>query len=158
MGTPSQFASLLPSAPKGVREPGTARDAMVTIPKTLDQQSDVGAVRRQLVDDHVHIVLIVDEHRRLLTTITRSDLSSSVPDSARAVDVGRLAGRTTRASMPISDVTSQLDRTGERRMAVTDNQGRLLGLLCLKQSRRGYCSDDGVAARVHDIGRPRILP
>lgn len=136
-------ASTLPT----VSEPGVAADAMVTIPKVLDGQSDVGAVRRELDNDHVHLVLVVDEHQRLLTTITRSDVPSSIPNSTRAIEVGRLAGRTIRPSTPIVDVTALLVRTGERRLAVTDDEGRLLGLLCLKRSQAGYCSDDGVAAR-----------
>jgi hypothetical protein len=130
-----------------VGEPRAAADAMVTIPKTLGEQSDVGTVRRELDDDHVHMVLVVDDQQRLLTTITRSDLPLSVPNSMRAIEVGQLVGRTTRPTTPIIDITAWLDRTGERRLAVTDDRGRLLGLLCLKRNRTGYCSDEGVAAR-----------
>ncbi|WP_170860956.1 CBS domain-containing protein [Trujillonella endophytica] len=122
----------------------------MTIPKTLGYESDVGAVRRELYDDHVHMVLVVDDQQRLLTTITSSDLPSAVPNSMRAIEVGRLDGRTTRPSTPITDITARLGRSGERRLAVTDDHGRLLGLLCLKRSRTGYCSDDGVAARARE--------
>jgi hypothetical protein len=38
-------------------------------------------------------------------------------------------------------------RAGRRRLAVTSEDGRLLGLLCLKASGRGFCSDEDVAAR-----------
>ena len=34
--------------------------------------------------------------------------------------------------------------TGIRRLAVVDGDLRLLGLLCLKASRTGFCSDEGV--------------
>ena len=37
--------------------------------------------------------------------------------------------------------------TGRRRAAVTGADGRLLGLLCLKVSRTGFCSDQDVRAR-----------
>jgi len=37
--------------------------------------------------------------------------------------------------------------TGRRRAAVTSADGRLLGLLCLKASRAGLCSDHDVRAR-----------
>ena len=37
--------------------------------------------------------------------------------------------------------------TGRRRAAVTSADGRLLGLLCLKASRAGFCSDQDVHAR-----------
>jgi hypothetical protein len=36
---------------------------------------------------------------------------------------------------------------GERRRAVIDADGRLLGLLCLKSRLTGFCSDSDVAAR-----------
>ena len=145
-----QFTDRPPSTLPDLSEPCAAADAMVTIVKTLGDRSDVGAVRRELGDDHVHMVLVVDEGRRLLTTITRSDLSSSIPNSTAAIRVGRMAGRTTRPSTPIIDITAQLNRTGERRMAVTDEQGHLLGLLCLKRDRTGYCSNHGVAARASE--------
>ena len=42
---------------------------------------------------------------------------------------------------------SSYSSTGQRRRAVVDDSGRLLGLLCLKQRLTGFCSDDDVAAR-----------
>jgi hypothetical protein len=36
---------------------------------------------------------------------------------------------------------------GRRRLAVVDADGALLGLLCLKASGDGFCSDDGIASR-----------
>jgi hypothetical protein len=46
-----------------------------------------------------------------------------------------------------------------RRLAVVDGTGRLVGLLCLKRTLDGFCSDADVRARaverggVHQIGR-----
>jgi hypothetical protein len=34
-----------------------------------------------------------------------------------------------------------------RRLAVVDCSGRLLGLLCRKNSGTGYCSDEGIRQR-----------
>jgi len=36
---------------------------------------------------------------------------------------------------------------GIRRVAVVNADGSLLGLMCLKQRMRGFCSDGDVAAR-----------
>ncbi len=36
---------------------------------------------------------------------------------------------------------------GRRRLAVVDERGALLGLLCLKRRLTGFCSDADVAAR-----------
>jgi hypothetical protein len=46
--------------------------------------------------------------------------------------------------------------TGRRRAAVTSAGGLLLGLLCLKASRAGFCSDQDVRARA--LGRPTLPP
>jgi hypothetical protein len=42
--------------------------------------------------------------------------------------------------------------TGRRRAAVTSADGRLLGLLCLKVSQTGFCSDQDVRARALSAG------
>ncbi|MGW1564687.1 hypothetical protein ACWCQ1_51030 [Streptomyces sp. NPDC002144] len=47
---------------------------------------------------------------------------------------------------------------GRRRLAVTDGCGRLLGLLCLKRSGNGYCSDEGIRARADERERTRSSP
>lgn len=44
-------------------------------------------------------------------------------------------------------VHEAMTRAGQRRLAVIDDDSqRLLGLLCLKRSRTGFCTDEGVAA------------
>jgi hypothetical protein len=48
---------------------------------------------------------------------------------------------------------------GRRRLAVTDEAGRLLGLLCLKKDGTGYCSDDGIRERAAErTGRDHHAP
>jgi FdhD protein len=47
--------------------------------------------------------------------------------------------------------------TGRRRAAVTSADGRLLGLLCLKASRRGFCSDQDVRARALVGAGPALM-
>jgi hypothetical protein len=50
-----------------------------------------------------------------------------------------------------ADVTRDaMKRDERRRLAVVDADGELLGLLCLKASGLGFCSDDDVSSR-----RPR---
>jgi hypothetical protein len=41
--------------------------------------------------------------------------------------------------------------TGQRRNAVISEDGRLLGLLCLKASQAGFCSDEDVADRAREL-------
>jgi hypothetical protein len=44
-------------------------------------------------------------------------------------------------------VNKLLIERGLRRLAVIDHDGTLLGLMCLKRSRTGFCSDEDVASR-----------
>jgi hypothetical protein len=64
-----------------------------------------------------------------------------------AVALGRLAGRTVSAGASVAEVRWAMTATGRRRAAVTSADSRLLGLLCLKASRAGFCSDQDVRAR-----------
>jgi hypothetical protein len=48
-------------------------------------------------------------------------------------------------------VRQSMLRNRLRRIAVVDEHGALLGLLCLKRSGTGFCSDDDVAARAADL-------
>jgi hypothetical protein len=43
--------------------------------------------------------------------------------------------------------------TGRRRLAVIDAQQRLLGLLCLKRTRDGFCSEQDLQSRQAETRR-----
>lgn len=126
----------------------TVADVVVRHPKTLDAASTVGAARAQLADEHVHMVLLTRDGV-LLGTLVRADLAGadeSAPALARAV----LAGRTIAATVRADDALRVLVGRDERRRAVVDDLGRLVGLLCLKRRANGFCSDRDVAARHAD--------
>ncbi len=121
---------------------------MITRPKQHSPATGLAELRAFFEDDHVHLALIVAADGRLLTTVERSDLpptDTCVP----AERLGALAGRTVGPAEPLDDVTAALKRKGSRRLAVVDEAGRLLGLLCLKRDGTGYCTDAGVRARSH---------
>jgi CBS-domain-containing membrane protein len=130
---------------------------MVTIPKTNGIGISLDDIRSLFEDDHVHMALIVAE-RRLITTIERSDLVVPFPGSTPAHHVGTLVGRTVSPDRPLDEVTAALKRSGRRRLAVVDGAGGLLGLLCLKRDRSGYCSDDGVRERAAQSGAASVEP
>lgn len=127
-----------------------AQDVMVTIAKTLPEGALVKAARAQLDDDHVHMVLVVDAVGRLLTTIERSDLPNARADEGRAASIGELNGRATHPLTPLTAIMRELDRSGRRRLAVVDNRGRLLGLVCRKRNGTGFCTNQGVRARLDE--------
>ena len=107
----------------------------------------LAAIRAFFTDDHVHMALIVAADGRLVTTIERPDLAAARSGSARAAELGALVGRTARPADPLGAATAMLLRQGRRRLAVIDESGRLLGLLCLKKDGTSYCSDEGIRER-----------
>ena len=124
----------------------TVADVMVRHPKLCHEDSTVGDVRQLFADDHVHAVLIMSG-TRLLTVIDRADLGPEAADSAPAARLGRLSGRVTTPTAPADTALQQMIAASRRRLAVLGPDGTLLGLLCLKRSGTGFCSDENVHQR-----------
>jgi CBS domain-containing protein len=148
---PALDADLVDVAPPpcadGVAECGpTVADVMISRPSALPVLASVEDVRALLADDHV-VMALLTEDGVLRGTLLREDLPDTAPGAAPALPLSRLTGRTVAPTAPLADVHALLLRTGRRRLAVVDGGGRLLGLLCLKRRRTGYCSDAGVAER-----------
>jgi len=110
----------------------TAAEVMLTTPIRHPLSATVGEVRDFFRDDHV---------------VERDDISGCQALDAAAAPLGRLAGRTVPAGTSVAEVSRAMTEAGRRRAAVTSADGRLLGLLCLKASRAGFCSDQDVRAR-----------
>lgn len=118
--------------------------AVLRRPKTLPATASVGDVRR-LLGDHVHAALLVDGPR-LAGVVVRDDLEGAGDDEP-ALALGALAGRTVRSGTPLAAAQAALQASGQRRVAVVDAEGALVGLLCRKRKGDGWCTDAGVAAR-----------
>jgi CBS domain-containing protein len=125
----------------------TAAEAMVTTPARHPLSATVGEIRDFFRDDHVHAALIVSPAGYLEAVVERDDIAGCQALDAAAAPLGRLAGRTVTAGASLAEVRQAMTATGRRRAAVTSADGRLLGLLCLKASRAGFCSDQDVRAR-----------
>ncbi|MGY1746573.1 CBS domain-containing protein [Blastococcus sp. SYSU D00695] len=142
-------------APQGAAAPGPlVGEVMVRMPKVLPATASVADVRAVLADDHVVMALLTDGGR-LRGTLLREDLPPDAPPSTPALGLSRLAGRTVSPAEPLAAVHRRLLAEGVRRLAVVDDDGRLLGLVCLKRRRDGFCSDAGIAARARAAGRAR---
>jgi len=145
-----------------VTAPGLAgrrvADAMATCQKTHSPATTLAEIRAFFSDSHVHMALIVAADGRLVTTIERADLAAATTGSASVATLGTLTGRTAAPGDPLDAVTAGLVREGRRRLAVVDPSGRLVGLLCLKRDRTGYCSDEDISERARYATQPSAAP
>ena len=127
-------------------------DAVLHRPKVHPAATTVGQARAALANDHVHAVLVAEDGV-LLAVVERPDLEG-VTDPTPAALVGRLADRTVTPDSDLAAAWTDMAARGRRRLAVVDTRGVIVGLLCLKRSGRGFCSDADVAARALDRQRP----
>jgi CBS domain-containing protein len=125
----------------------TAAEVMLTIPAGHPLSATIGEIREFFRDDHVHAALIVSPSGYLEAIVERDDIAECQALDAAAAPLGRLAGRTVPEEASLAEVRRAMTATGRRRVAVTSADGRLLGLLCLKASQAGFCSDQDVRAR-----------
>jgi CBS-domain-containing membrane protein len=125
------------------------RDRMLTRCTTHPAGATIGDARDFFADDHKHLMLLVSDGR-LLGTVVRSDLATAGADDRPALEVAVLRGRTVAPDDDVDRVRSALLTQDMRRIAVVGDGDRLLGLLCLKKHRRGFCSDDDVTARAEE--------
>ena len=121
---------------------------MVTIPNTHSPEITLEEIRELFEDDHVRMALIVASSGHLITTIERSDLN--VASGTRAAStLGTLVDRTVAPSQSLAAATAALKRKCKRRLAVVEDSGRLVGLLCLRRDGNGFCSV-GIRRRVKE--------
>jgi hypothetical protein len=131
----------------------TAADAMLTIPARHPLAATVREIQDFFGDSHVHAALIVTPAGYLAAVVERDDIAASHSSDAAAAPLGRLAGRIVPAGANLAEVQRVMRATGRRRAAVTSDDGMLLGLLCLKASQAGFCSDQDVRARAEEAGQ-----
>ncbi len=118
---------------------------MIRDPKTMTTDVTVGEVKAVFRNDHVHMVLLT-EAGVLVGTLVREDVHDA-PHAGRALPWAVLSGRTIPPSASAEEARGALVASGARRLAVVDDQGVLLGLLCLKRRRTGFCSERDVRSR-----------
>lgn len=128
----------------------TAAEAMLTTPVRHPLSATVHEIRDFFRDDHVHAALIVGPAGYLAAVVERDDITPGHAPDAAAAPLGRIAGRAVLEGASLAAIQQAMDAAGRRRAAVVSEDGRLLGLLCLKASRTGFCSEDDVGARSLD--------
>ena len=128
----------------------TAAEAMLTIAKKHPPSATVREIRDFFRDDHVHAAVIVNPGGHLEAVVERDDIAGCQTLDAAVAPLGRLAGRTVPPGASLGEIRQAMITAGHRRAAVTSADGQLLGLLCLKASQAGFCSDQDVRARALD--------
>ena len=106
--------------------PLSVGDVMVTRPKTTPANATVGELREVFANPHVISALLVD-----------GDLFAGIVHRDALAAAGTV---TVRPSMPLPDAVAILDGADSRRLVVLADDGETLaGLLCLDESRSGFC-------------------
>jgi len=123
----------------------TVADAMLTIATLSDTSTTVGDIRALFEDDHIHAAVIIADGV-LITVIERTDLEAHHRDHDVAADLGTLHGRVAAPDTPLEQARLGMVRAGRRRLAVVEADGTFRGLLCLKRTGTGFCSDQDVRA------------
>ena len=119
---------------------------MVTDVKLHDARTTVREIRALFDDKHVHAAVIVADGR-LLAVVDRSDLDTAADDNALAVHLGGRRRRIIEPGADLARVQQLMLTSGRRRLAVVDRAGKVHGLLCLKRTQAGFCSNRDVQAR-----------
>ena len=113
-----------------------AADLMLRDPKTLPGDASVGDVRAQLANPKVQMVLLA-ESGKLVGAVT------AIPDGAAADEPAvDHADPNPDTISPSESAIAAFDRAvanPNRRVIVVDDDGSLLGLLCLNVSRTRFC-------------------
>ncbi len=123
----------------------TVADAMLVSPVLSPAAATAAEVRTLLDSAHRHVALVVDD-RMLLSVVGRTDLAGA-DDLTPAARLGRLQGRVVGPAADLEHTRASMLAEGRRRLAVVDDAGRLLGLLCLKRHGQGFCTAETVAER-----------
>lgn len=123
----------------------TVADAMLTDVKLSDTTTTAAQLRRLFENRHVHAAVVLDGPR-LVAVVERADLVG-VADPVAARVLGRRAGRTVAPDADLDETWTAMRADGRRRLAVVDADGTFRGLLCLKRTGSGFCTDNGVRDR-----------
>jgi len=111
----------------------SAADLMLREPKTLAGDASVAEVREQLANPKVQLVLLADG-RAFKGAVT------ALPAEAEpALAYADRDPETIPPDASDDDAFARATASPNRRVIVLDDDRNLLGLLCLNQSRTGFC-------------------
>jgi len=116
----------------------TVRDVMRAQPKTLPRDATVGDVRRVFANPHVLDVLLVDGSA--FVGLVEREAVGGLPDETPAADLASTSDVTIGPEVSVKAALERLEREESRRLVVVGADGITLeGLLCLNETRTGFC-------------------
>jgi CBS domain-containing protein len=113
-----------------------AADLMLREPKTLTADASVAEVRDQLANPRVQMVLLADGQ------VFKGAVTHVPPYAApgdRALDHVDANPEIISPHASADEAFERATASRNRRVIVVDDEGNLLGLLCLKRDRSGFC-------------------
>ncbi|HEY2311555.1 MAG TPA: CBS domain-containing protein [Gaiellaceae bacterium] len=113
-----------------------AADLMLRAPKTLAADASVAAVREQLANPRVQMVLLADG-RAFKGAVTELPLDAAPEDPA--LDHADPDPEVVSPHASADEAFERAAASPNRRVIVLDDDRNLLGLLCLKRDRSGFC-------------------
>lgn len=131
----------------------TVADTMIITPKTHSAEITLSEAHDAFADRHVHMLLL-SRAGVLHGTLMRADLGPRFDPQRPAIELATLGGRTIGPNQHIAEALQFLNRLQTRRLAVTDVNHTLLGLLCLKRTLNGFCHEADMLARTREQPPP----
>ena len=119
-----------------IEEGQVAADLMLRDPKTLPAGATVDDVRAQLANPKVQMVLLA-EHGKLRGAVT--DLPATARADEAALDYADTNPETIGPDTGAFAAFGRAAASPHRRVIVVDDDGALLGLLCLNPTRTRFC-------------------
>jgi CBS domain-containing protein len=117
----------------------TVAEVMLQRPKTLPVDATVGELRRLFEHSAVRTVLLVDGDA-FAGTVERPDVPEDASDADPATAFARLDTERIGPDALVRDAMPRLERSGEGRLVVVDEDGSTLrGLLCLRSGHDSFC-------------------
>lgn len=115
---------------------GSVADVMLSKPKTVPSSATVGEVREQLANASVQMVLIADgdQFRGAVT-----ELPADAADDAAALDFADTEPDSLSPSATADEAFARTAAHPNRRVVVLDDDGTLVGLVCLDETRTRFC-------------------
>jgi CBS domain-containing protein len=117
----------------------TVADVMLATPKTLPVETTVAEAREALANEHVQMLLLTDG------AVYRGAVTGIPDDADPASAVLRYADPAAETIAPTESAEVAYERarlSPSRRVVVLDENGRLLGLVCLNVTLTRFCSGD----------------